>query len=254
MKFSSSFVMSLVAVVALSATAFADSFTDTEASGTHSNDSTATASVLSLTAGANSIRGDITEASDVDFFAITFPALGLTSFSVFDPAGGDSGPADYVLALYDPDGNLYIADDNSASGGALGGDPQIVANIQRAGTWYIAVSIFDYIPTPVAIGIGLFGQGGPGGALAGPSPFKVPLGPGEVGEFKLDPTLTAFGGPFFGDDSYSFLGNQGFLDPPFVITIIANPEPGTFALFGLGLVGLVGLGRRRRRLRIQAAV
>ena len=248
-----SIALVIAGLLALPATALAGTIAEVEgdpAGHPHSNDSTATAEMVTLTPGSNTITGNA-GFDDIDFFRLAVPAGGLTSFEVAAAPG-----TDFFLALYDENGTLYMADDNTASGGAASGLPRIVADLPSAGTWYLGVSVFPWVPTPV--NDWFFGPGGGQPALGGfgSGPFGGgALLPGEQGEFKLsdflrDPTTR---GGYFGDDSYTVFGGGGEgLDPPFTVTIIANPEPGTWALFALGFGGL-GLLSRRRKKRAPAA-
>jgi len=65
----------------------------------------------------------------------------------------------------------------------------------------------------------------------------------------INPSLTFtffFGGSNAGGQSVDGKGNNGFAWAVRAGDVATVPEPGTFALMGLGLAGILGFGRRRR--------
>lgn len=73
--------------------------------------------------------------------------------------------------------------------------------------------------------------------------INVPVGPGGINLTDRDLVQSV-------QLTFNFTGGSG---TSFHVDAVANPEPGTLALFGLGLLGLAGVARSRRRRNRAAA-
>jgi hypothetical protein len=148
--------------------------------------------------------------------ALTIDALGY-----FDEG---SLQESHMVGIYDSSSNLLAS--AAITGGTLTG-------------------FFDYVSiAPVTLIAGDTYQ------IMGNSGFIDPYTYDPVG-FSTAPDIT------FNNDQYTagntlafgvnFAGVTGFFGPNFLETPVSTPEPGTLALFGTGLFGMVGMIRRKLR-------
>lgn len=167
--------------------------------------------------------------SSIDLWFFEFSANATATIQVDDLGGPPVAGADPDMIIYLDDGtfsNVFASDTG------VGTNPSINA-LFPAGAYIAAVSNF-------ALGVGEFGPSQPDVALAvGGYDYEF-NGPEPVGgDIAINCVLS---GNLAGGYTKRVLGRDSCQLPP------ANtvPEPATFGLFAMGLVGL-GIARRRRK-------
>lgn len=163
---------------------------------------------------------------DVDFYSVTFPFLAQVIIDVDDITTFDS-----YLALFDSNGTLIAYSDDDAGDPGSSSDLHSftgVFDLPSAGTYYVAISGFSNPPigqqSATYMGSLVRPDGGSGGN-------RLSSTPGDSSYTKSGPEGTA---PYKIEFSYQELE-------------CSVPEPGTFALVGIGLV-MGSIAVRRRRL------
>jgi hypothetical protein len=184
----------------------------------------ATAQVTTGGGPLTAITGTIDTPNDVDMFAIR-----ITSPSTFSATtvGQPGTHFDTQLFLFDSNGRGVEANDDVSTTNLRSTLTSIGA--LPSGIYYLAISSFN--ADPVA----------PGGLRLFPEPeetiaptFGLPVGPtGPGGGLPVADWTT--GGLSAGTYQIALTGAE-----------FAIPEPGSVLLFGLGLAGALGYGRRRR--------
>lgn len=206
------------------------------------------------------IRGQISSGSDVDFFS--FSGMGGQQFYFdVDNGGVTNALTDSFLSLFDDTGTLIATGDDtstgdgtgSGSGGGtldpgsaqgadaflgvytLGGDPNTSRN------YFLAITTFSNRPTAVGSATGTQQL------LRPTDPFENQAGAGngdDIGNFALT-------GATAGNDNFrnSTENLSGFGNYTLNVTmqVAPVPEPTTWAMMGMGVIGMVGIGWRRKR-------
>ncbi len=206
--------------------ALAADVAENELDSASSNNTLASAQAIGLASFTNAadsnIFGTLPTASvrgrggmfDVDFYRFNAPP-GMAYFDI------DGGTGDTYLALFDSDGTILGASDDSfpADSGSASDLDAFLGQIMipKAGVYYIAVSAAGNTP---------------GAAFSGADPIELFRPDGVFGGH-------AFTGADFGDSSYLASGTQDGDGYTLHITV---PAPGSLALMGAGVL----LTRRRR--------
>jgi hypothetical protein len=189
----------------------------------------AIAYVLTNTTGIFGIDAPIT----VGFQFTTNQAITVTDLGIFD--SGQNGLAErHEIGIFN-------------SGGTL-----LASAFTDAGTVDPLLNQFRYVPISPLVLAG--GQDYRIGAFYLGSDLVV-VGFGGATGFATDPAITFVGDRYspappvitLSDPTSSFGANPGLFGPNFQFTTAAVPEPSTLALTGLGMLGIFGWLRRRKK-------
>jgi hypothetical protein len=208
--------LAMVAVLTFASAASAQTWAEIDDAG----DLPDAAQVLIGTGPISAITGTISSPTDVDLFQIFLTGGRTFSATTVVPTGT---LANTQLFLFDADGiGVYANDDFTPSNPRSilpAGSPFTPS---APGLYLLAISGFNRDPVspggpifPSAPPIGIFGPTGPGGG----QPVSGYSGTGGTGTYTIVITSGA--------------------------EFAAIPEPGTLTLLGAGVLGLLGLGRRR---------
>ena len=190
-----------------------------------------------------SFTGTFSADDDVQLFNFTADGTSLVTLRTYSYAGGvqadgnivSAGGFDPILALFDSAGNLI---DQNDDGSAVPVDPNTGAAfdtelslILEAGDYIVAVTQFDNFAVGPTLADGFSAQGDPF--------FTAGLGACSNGQFC----------DVSGVDPFNNRTNEWAFDVLNVVDAVAPPAvpvPAAVWLFGSGLLGLVGMARRRR--------